>query len=110
MDCRRGSPHRSGSMAMLDHASVCTLDCPDTFNLTVTVEDQRIIKVRGSKVLGYTAGVICNKVAHHTDEFVHGRILHPLQRVARRGSGQFRRIAWSEALDVIYDRVSAVVE
>ena len=99
-------------MAMLDHASVCTLDCPDTCSLTVTVEDGRITKVRGSKALGYTAGVICNKVAHHTDKFVHGRgrILHPLQRVGPRGSGQFRCVTWSEALDVIYDRVNAVIE
>jgi anaerobic selenocysteine-containing dehydrogenase len=99
-------------MAMLDHASVCTLDCPDTCSLTVTVADQRITKVRGSRALGYTAGVICNKVARHTDEFVHGsgRILHPLQRVGPRGSGQFRRITWNESLDIIYQRVSAVVE
>jgi anaerobic selenocysteine-containing dehydrogenase len=99
-------------MATSEHASVCTLDCPDTCSLTVTVEDQRITKVLGSKALNYTAGVICNKVAHHTGEFVHGqgRILHPLQRVGPRGSGRFRRIEWDEALDIIHDRVSAVVK
>jgi anaerobic selenocysteine-containing dehydrogenase len=110
--CYKRKPSSEWIMVMLDHASVCTLDCPDTCSLTVTVEDQRITKVRGSKALGYTAGVICNKVAHHTDEFAHGngRIPHPLQRVGPRGAGQFRRITWGEALDVIYDRVSAVVE
>jgi anaerobic selenocysteine-containing dehydrogenase len=99
-------------MATSDHASVCTLDCPDTCSLTVTVEDERITKVRGSQALTYTAGVICNKVAHHTGEFVHGsgRIRYPLQRVGPRGSGSFRRIEWDQALDVIHDRVSAVVE
>jgi anaerobic selenocysteine-containing dehydrogenase len=99
-------------MATSEHASVCTLDCPDTCSLTVTVEDQRITKVRGSAALSYTAGVICNKVAHHTGEFVHGqgRILHPLQRVGPRGSGRFRRIEWDAALDVIHDRVTAVVD
>jgi anaerobic selenocysteine-containing dehydrogenase len=99
-------------MATSDHASVCTLDCPDTCSLTVTVEDERITKVRGSPALTYTAGVICNKVAHHTGEFVHGsgRIRHPLQRVGTRGSGSFRRIEWDQALDIIHDRVSEVVE
>jgi anaerobic selenocysteine-containing dehydrogenase len=99
-------------MATSDHASVCTLDCPDTCSLTVTVEDERITKVRGSPALTYTAGVICNKVAHHTGEFVHGsgRIRHPLQRVGPRGSGSFRRIEWDQALDIIHDRVSEVVE
>jgi anaerobic selenocysteine-containing dehydrogenase len=99
-------------MVPSDLASVCTLDCPDTCSLTVTVEDQRITKVRGSRTLAYTAGVICNKVAHHTTELVHGsgRILHPLQRVGPRGSGTFRRIGWDDALDIVHERVGAVIE
>ena len=54
-------------MPILERASVCTLDCPDTCSLTVTVDDGRIVKVRGSDALPYTEGVICNKVAHHSD-------------------------------------------
>ena len=78
------------------HASVCTLDCPDTCSLSVTVEDGRVIKVRGSHALPYTEGVICNKVAHHSTEVVHGsnRLLHPLMRIGRRGSGEFKRVTW----------------
>src|SRR4030095_2316935 len=99
-------------MAMMERASVCTLDCPDTCSLTVTVDEGRIVKVRGSDALPYTEGVICNKVAHHTGQFVHGpgRLLHPLRRTGPRGSGQFERIGWTEALDIIHDRVSAVME
>lgn len=95
----------------LDLPSVCTLDCPDTCSLTVTVEDGRIVKVRGSTALGYTAGVICNKVAHHTADFVHGpgRVRHPMIRVGARGEGRFRQASWDEALDAIHARVSAVV-
>ena len=95
----------------LDHASVCTLDCPDTCSLTVTVEAGRIAKVRGSDALPYTAGVICNKVAHHTAEFVHGpgRLLHPMRRVGPRGSGAFRRISWEEALEEAHARIRAAI-
>ena len=84
-----------------EHPSVCTLDCPDTCSLTVTVENDRITKVRGSNSLPYTGGVICNKVAHHSAEFVHGasRLRHPLRRIGPRGSGRFERITWAEALD-----------
>ena len=98
-------------MATTEHASVCTLDCPDTCSLTVTVEDQRITRVRGSHALPYTGGVICNKVAHHTAEWVHGggRLLYPMRRSGPRGSGQFTRITWAEALDEIHDRTSAVI-
>ena len=41
-----------------ERASVCPLDCPDTCSLTVTVEQERIVKVRGSKANPYTAGVL----------------------------------------------------
>jgi anaerobic selenocysteine-containing dehydrogenase len=99
-------------MAMMERASVCTLDCPDTCSLTVTVDEGRIVKVRGSDALPYTEGVICNKVAHHTAQFVHGpgRLLHPLRRTGPRGAGQFERIGWAEALDIVHERVSAVID
>ncbi|TWT05821.1 molybdopterin-dependent oxidoreductase [Reyranella sp. CPCC 100927] len=99
-------------MAVLERAGVCTLDCPDTCSLTVTVDDGRIVKVRGSTALPYTDGVICNKVAHHTDAFVHGdaRLQFPLKRVGPRGSGRFERTSWDEALDLIHQRVTAVIE
>src|SRR6185295_4314486 len=59
------------AMALAERVSVCTFDCPDTCSLTVSVENDRIVKVRGSDALPYTAGVICNKVAHVTADFVH---------------------------------------
>jgi len=98
-------------MALEEHASVCTYDCPDTCSLTVDVDDGHIVKVRGSNAAPYTAGVICNKVARYTDDFVHGpqRLLHPLRRSGPKGSGQFARISWEEALDEIFERVSGVI-
>jgi anaerobic selenocysteine-containing dehydrogenase len=99
-------------MAVLERASVCTLDCPDTCSLTVTAEDGRIVKVRGSHALPYTDGVICNKVARTSAGFMHGegRLLWPLRRVGARGSGHFVRVGWEEALDAIDCRVAAVVD
>ena len=98
-------------MAIVERDSVCTLDCPDTCSLTVSVEDDRIVKVRGSEALPYTAGVICNKVAHDMAAFVHGaqRLRHPLRRVGPKGSGRFERITWAEALEEIHARVSDVI-
>jgi len=92
--------------------SVCTLDCPDTCSLSVTVEDGRITKVRGSEALTYTAGVICTKVAQDMEAFVHGphRLLHPLRRTGAKGAGAFARISWDEALDEIHARVTGVID
>lgn len=91
--------------------SVCTLDCPDTCSLQVSVEDGRITRVRGSHALPYTGGVICSKVARQTAQWVHGpqRLLHPLRRDGPRGSGRFVPISWSAALDEIYARTTAVI-
>jgi anaerobic selenocysteine-containing dehydrogenase len=94
-----------------ERASVCPLDCPDTCSLTVTVEDEQIVQVRGSRANPYTAGVICTKVARDHPEFVHGphRLLAPLRRIGRKGEGRFERVSWDAALDLIHERVSAVV-
>src|SRR5215470_6426203 len=95
---------RSPSMSTFERAAVCTLDCPDTCSLTVTVADGRIAKVRGSRALPYTDGVICKKVAQRSGEFVHGprRLSDPLKRVGPRGTGRFETIGWEEALNTIH--------
>ena len=94
-----------------EHASVCPLDCPDTCSLSVTVENSRIVRVRGSRANPYTAGVICTKVAASYPEWVHGpgRLMTPLRRVGAKGGGRFDRVSWDEALDLIHDRVTAVM-
>ena len=96
----------------MEHASVCTLDCPDTCSLDVTVEDGHITRVRGSKALPYTEGVICNKVARGTAAFVHGpqRLLYPLRRIGAKCAGAFERITWDEALDTIHARIRSVID
>src|SRR5262249_8407626 len=97
-------------MAFEEHASVCTFDCPDTCSLTVGIDDGRIVRVRGSNAVRYTAGVICNKVARYTEDFVPGsqRLRHPLRRTGAKGSGSFEQVSWEEALDEIFERISAV--
>src|SRR5271166_6467664 len=99
-------------MALEERLSVCTFDCPDTCSLTVGVDDGHIVRVRGSNAVPYTAGVICNKVARYTGDFVHGpqRLLHPLRRTGPKGSGEFARISWDAALDEIFERVCAVID
>ena len=94
-----------------EHASVCPLDCPDTCSLTVTVEDTRIVGIRGSRANPFTDGVLCAKVPRAFPEFVHGerRLRTPLKRVGAKGDGRFARISWDEALDTIYTRVSAII-
>src|SRR5262245_59849959 len=95
----------------VERASVCPLDCPDTCSLTVTVEDARIVNIRGSHANPYTAGVLCAKVPAAFPDFVHGerRLRTPLKRAGRKGEGKFVRVSWAERLAEIYTRVSRVI-
>jgi anaerobic selenocysteine-containing dehydrogenase len=99
------------TVTLEEHPSVCTFDCPDTCSLSVTVENERIVRVRGSRAAPFTDGVICNKVAQDMTGFVHGerRLLHPLRRTGPKGSGRFERISWDAALNEIHQRVGDVI-
>jgi anaerobic selenocysteine-containing dehydrogenase len=86
--------------------SVCPHDCPSACSLKVEVIDGRTIgRVHGAQTNRYTAGVICAKVARYTERIHHpDRLLHPLKRTGPKGSGQFERISWDEALDIVARR------
>src|SRR6267154_1297334 len=97
---------------IVQKASVCPLDCPDTCSLAVTVSGDQVQAVRGSKVNPITHGAICAKVANSYPEFVHGpnRLRYPLRRIGPKGKGSFERTSWDQALDIIHDRVGRVIE
>ncbi len=82
--------------------SVCPHDCPSACALEVELLDENTIgRVRGAKDNSYTLGVICEKVARYAERIHHpDRLLHPMKRVGPKGSGQFERISWDEALDL----------
>jgi anaerobic selenocysteine-containing dehydrogenase len=93
-----------------EHPSVCPLDCPDTCSLTVSVDDGRIVEIRGSRANPYTDGVLCSKVPAFYPGFVHGpgRLRTPLRRAGGKGEGRFERISWDEALDLAHDGLRRV--
>lgn len=93
----------------LVHA-VCPHDCPDTCGMTVTVEDGRAIALAGDADHRFTQGFLCVKVNHYLERvYSPERILHPLQRVGRKGEGRFERISWDQALDTIALRFKAIM-
>ncbi len=55
-------------------------------------------------------GAFCVKGMRGLPEWTYhpDRLLHPLRRVGARGSGEWQRISWDDALDEMADRMAAV--
>ncbi|MDA8442733.1 MAG: molybdopterin oxidoreductase family protein [Peptococcaceae bacterium] len=84
--------------------SVCPHDCPDTCGWQVDVQDGKVTQVSGDPDNPVTRGIICAKAQHYPAR-IYGsdRVLYPLKRSGPKGSGQFSRITWEEALGEITD-------
>ncbi|MDP1655165.1 MAG: molybdopterin oxidoreductase family protein [Hylemonella sp.] len=89
----------------------CPHDCPDTCALLTQVESGVAIKVSGNPAHAHTDGVLCAKVSKYTERTYHPeRVLHPLRRTGPKGSGQFERITWDEALREIATRLGGIAQ
>jgi anaerobic selenocysteine-containing dehydrogenase len=87
------------------------MDCPDTCALEVDVAGGRVTAIRGSRGDHPTTdGFICGKVGNFAKRVYHeSRILHPMRRTGAKGSRQFERITWNEALSEIATRFKAII-
>jgi anaerobic selenocysteine-containing dehydrogenase len=91
--------------------TACPLDCPDACTLDVTVRGGRATKIDGSRDNHITDGYICAKVRRFPER-VYGddRLLYPAVRRGAKGSGQFKRVTWDDALDLIAEKFIAARE
>ena len=86
--------------------TACML-CGNNCGLEVTVEDNRIVKVRGDKDNPRSQGYACRKglsikhYQHHAD-----RLYHPLKRVGNA----FEQISWDQAIEEIASKLSEIVK
>ena len=87
----------------------CPHDCPDTCSLITTVENGIALRVQGNPDHPHTGGALCTKVSRYTERTYHPeRILFPLKRSGPKGSGQFERVSWDEALSDIAARLQSI--
>jgi anaerobic selenocysteine-containing dehydrogenase len=84
------------------HCRMCHGGC----GVLVYVKDGKAVKIAGDPDCPINHGTLCTKgmaslqLAYHPD-----RLTHPLRRIGPKGSGQWERISWDEALDSIAEKI-----
>ena len=87
----------------------CPHDCPDTCSTLTTVEHGRATRIAGDPNHPFTSGFLCAKVNRYLERTYHrDRLLYPLRRTGKKGSGSFVRVSWDDAIGEIAERLSAI--
>jgi anaerobic selenocysteine-containing dehydrogenase len=74
------------------------------------VEEGKLIGVKGNPNHPMTRGGLCVKLNDYEKRHYHpDRLLYPMRRTGPKGSKQFERITWDEALDEIVTRWKAII-
>ena len=85
---------------------LCLVRC----GMKVEVENGKVAKLSGDKSHPLSKGYLCPKGLASADMMMSpARILYPQKRVGKRGSGQWNRVSWDEALDDIAARLKDII-
>ncbi|HET7089545.1 MAG TPA: molybdopterin-dependent oxidoreductase [Anaerolineae bacterium] len=105
-----GSPHSSSPGRQ--YRTACNLNCGAHYcGLAVTVHDGRITRIEPADFPDERYRRICLKGISHVQMVAHrDRLLYPLKRAGPRGTSEWERVSWDQALDEIADRVRALRE
>jgi anaerobic selenocysteine-containing dehydrogenase len=78
--------------------------------MVYTVKDKKLISVTGNKEHPMTRGGLCVKLNDYEKRHYHpDRLLYPMKRTGPKGSKQFTRISWDEALDTIVSKWQGII-
>src|SRR5262249_14253003 len=88
----------------------CPHDCPDTCGVITKVQDGRAVDFYANPDHSITEGWLCAKVRPYLAHVYHpDRLRYPLRRAGSKGSGEWQRIGWPEALDLIASSWKAII-
>ncbi len=89
----------------------CPQDCPDTCAFLYHVEDGRLVEVAPNSEHPMTKGNLCVKLKDFAEHHYNpDRLLYPMKRVGPKGSGEFERISWDEALSTIKSKWDEIID
>lgn len=83
--------------------------CPAECGLEFWVKGGNLWKIYGNKSVPMNDGTCCAKAAA-IPQLVYSpyRIKHPMIRTGERGSGQFKKVSWDEAIDFIAKKLMKI--
>lgn len=85
--------------------NACPRNCYDTCSIKTYVKDGGVQFVEGAPESTYTKGALCVKgYTYPRRLYSPDRIKYPMIQ-DKRGSGNWRRISWEEAMDIISDKI-----
>ncbi|MEC4727148.1 molybdopterin-dependent oxidoreductase [Shewanella sp. D64] len=88
----------------------CLRNCADRCLLKFYVQNGRMTYVEGAAEQPKTGSCPCVKGLTYVQyTYSPDRILHPMERVGVKGSGQWRRISWDEAYSKIATRFKKII-
>ena len=83
------------------HCRMCHGGC----GVLVYTKNGKAVKIAGDPDCPINHGTLCSKGIASTQLAYHPeRLTYPVKRIGEKGSGQWKRISWDEALDTIADR------
>ncbi|MEO5727564.1 MAG: molybdopterin-dependent oxidoreductase, partial [Byssovorax sp.] len=79
--------------------TACTRDCPDACQIIATVEDGKILRIKGDPTHPVTRGFLCYRTDHYLErqQYSPERLTRPLIRK----NGVLEPASWDEALDLV---------
>ena len=97
-------------MSEIIKKAVCPYDCPTTCGFKAVIEDGKLKKIIPDENHPASAGILCRKMRNY-ERSVNSpdRILTPLMRTGKKGSGEFKKISWDEAVDIIGERWQDII-
>ncbi len=86
---------------------MCSVRCP----IQVTVKDGEVKFIQGNPHVAGIEGSLCPRGSAGTALLYDDqRLKHPLIRTGPRGSGNWRKASWDEALDYVAEKLKNIIE
>lgn len=97
-------------MSEIIKKAICPYDCPTSCGFQAVIESGKLKGIKADNTHPASQGILCRKMRNY-ELSVNSpdRILTPLLRNGKKGEGEFKKIEWEEALDIISSKWKDII-